>query len=137
MIIVSACLAGFKCRYDGDSCHNDYVYDLLNSGQAIAVCPEELGGLPTPRVPCEIIDGKVISKNGVDCSEEFNKGAQEVLKIAIENDCKLAILKANSPSCGSNVIYDGSFSGRKIAGDGITSKLLKENGIEVKTENEL
>lgn len=140
MIIISACLCGCDCKYNGKNNKNESCVELLKRGKAVLVCPEQLGGMTTPRVPSEILknDGKisVISKEGKDVSKEFKKGAKEALKIAKLVDAKVAILKNGSPSCGSKNIYDGTFSGNKIKGEGITAKLFVENGIEVFSEDE-
>lgn len=137
MIIVSACLAGLHCRYDGGGKPNNEVIRLVAEGKAIPVCPEQLGGLSTPRLPAEIIDGRVIRKDGVDVTSEFERGAQDALTLAKLAGAKSAILKAKSPSCGSGRIYDGSFSEKVIPGDGILTELLKKNGITVQTEEDL
>lgn len=138
MYIVSACLAGIKCRYDGRANTNERIKKLVEEGKAIPVCPEVLGGLPTPRTPCEIIDNngriKVINKNEIDCTEEFLEGAKKALAIGQIVGVKKAILKSKSPSCGNGEIYDGSFSGKLIKGQGVTTKLFIDNGIEVYTE---
>ena len=140
MIIISACLCGCDCKYNGKNNKNESCVELLKRGKAVLVCPEQLGGMTTPRVPSEILknDGKisVISKEGKDVSKEFKKGAKEALKIAKLVDAKVAILKNGSPSCGSKNIYDGTFSDNKIKGEGITAKLFVENGIEVFSEDE-
>lgn len=132
--VVSACLAGQACRYDGGSSPNPMVCELVRTGQAIAVCPETLGGLPVPRIPAEIRDGRVLSRDGTDITEAFMQGAQKALYLATEAGCSEAILKARSPSCGSVDIYDGSFSGKKIPGEGVFARLLREAGIPVRTE---
>lgn len=141
MYLISACLAGVDCKYNGRSNENEKVVQIVKSGEAILVCPEQLGGLSTPRPPSEIIiaDGnvKVISKDGEDFTKEFLKGAEETLKIAKMMNIKKAILKSKSPSCGLGKIYDGSFSNTLICGDGLTTRLLKENGIEVFDEYSL
>ena len=137
MIIVSACLAGFPCRYDGTATIHEKIRELVNAGKAILVCPEQLGGLPTPRSQSEIKNGNVISKEGTDVTKEFERGAAIVLEIANAYGCKEAILKARSPSCGKGKIYDGSFTGKIIAGNGKTAELLLKNGIDVKTEEEI
>jgi len=137
MKIVSACLAGINCRYDGKSCENKKVVELVRQGEAIPVCPEQLGGLSTPREKHEIKNGKVISESGKDRTEEFSRGAQEALKTAKLACCKEAILKSKSPSCGNGKIYDGTFSGKLIDGDGIFTKLLKQNKISIKNEEEV
>ncbi|NQV19591.1 MAG: DUF523 domain-containing protein [Armatimonadetes bacterium] len=137
MIIVSACLAGLKCNYLGDDNSHPEVVELVRKGLAIPVCPEQLGGLPTPRIPAEIQCKKVINKNGDDVTSNFQKGAEETLRIAKLVNCKKVIFKANSPSCGFGKIYDGSFSGKLIPGNGITTELLMKNGIKIITEKDL
>jgi len=138
MILVSACLAGFNCRFNRKSHENDKVIQLVKDGLAIPVCPEQLGGLPTPRNPAEITPTqKVLSANNEDFTEAFVRGARETLRICKLYGCQKAILKSRSPSCGSGKIYDGSFTKTVIEGDGITTKLLKENGIEVINESEV
>ena len=131
MTLVSACLAGVNCNYKGSSYKIDKVVELVESGEAIKVCPELLGGLTTPRIPVEIINGRAIRKDGEDVTENFIKGAQKTLEFCKKHNCTKAIMKSNSPSCGCGLIYDGTFTGTTIPGDGITVKLLKENGIEV------
>ena len=135
--ICSACLLGHPCRYDGKSKPNKIVIQLSKVVKLIPVCPEELGGLPTPRPASEISNGKVTTCEGTDVTAEFQKGAEAVLKIAKENNCTEAILKQRSPSCGCGQIFDGTFSETKIAGDGITTRLLKENNIKIVTEEDL
>lgn len=137
MKIVSACLAGIKCRWDGGARPCQKVIELIKKGEAIPVCPEQLGGLSTPRVPAEQRGDKVFSKESKDVTAQFIKGAEESLKIAKLVNCKEAILKSKSPSCGSGMIYDGSFSGKLIKGDGVFTKLLKKNNIKVFTEKDI
>ncbi|WP_282126745.1 DUF523 domain-containing protein [Marinifilum flexuosum] len=141
MIIVSSCLAGVKCRYDGNDNLVAEIKELVLSGKAIALCPEELGGLSTPRTPCEIVKEdnqlKVMTKDRVDCTAQFLIGAEKVAEIAKILNCKQAILKANSPSCGFGMIYDGSFTGKKIKGKGLTAELLSKQGIEIKNETNM
>jgi uncharacterized protein YbbK (DUF523 family) len=138
MKIVSACLAGINCRYNGTSKPNSYIIELVKNGQAIPVCPEQLGGLPTPRTPAEQqLDRSVVTKDGKDVTEAFKRGAQEVLDLAQRVNCDEAILKAYSPSCGCGEVYDGSFSGKLVKGYGILAELLMKNGIKVKTELEI
>ncbi|MCX6817788.1 MAG: DUF523 domain-containing protein [Candidatus Aenigmarchaeota archaeon] len=137
MKLVSACLAGVKCRYDGNSKSSKKVMEMVRKGKAIPVCPEQLGGLTTPRLATELINGRAFACDGRDVKKALAKGAAEMLKIAKLAGCKEAILKAKSPSCGSGEIYDGSFSGKLVKGDGITAALLKKNGIKVKTEDEI
>lgn len=146
MIIVSGCLCGINCKYDGGNNLNEKILELLRRGEAIPVCPEQLGGQSTPRAPHEIVNGtgadvldgkaRILGPAGDDVTEEFIKGAEETLKIARECGAKTAILKARSPSCGREMIYDGTFSGNKIAGNGVTAELLLRHGIEVLTEEE-
>lgn len=141
MILVSACLLGMNCKYNGGNNYNQKVFDLVKEGKAIPVCPEQLGGLKTPRIPSEIknIDGKryVINSEGEDVTENFEKGAMEVLKLAKELDIKKVIFQPRSPSCGVNKIYSGNFDKQLIDGNGITADLLIKNGIEVITPDEL
>lgn len=146
MIIVSACLCGINCKYSGGNNLNEEVLKLFREGKAIPVCPEQLGGLTTPRAVCEIYNstgaevldgkGKVVERDGNEVTKEFIKGAEETLKIAKECGAELAILKQRSPSCGSGIIYDGSFSGKKISGNGVTAELLIRNGIKVYSEED-
>ena len=136
MLIVSACLAGFPCRYDGKKAINPAVQQLVKEGKAIPVCPEQLGGLPTPRSAAEMKEGKVINTDGDDVTKAFEKGAAVVLEIAQQYGCTAALLKARSPSCGKSLVYDGTFSGTIIAGNGKTADLLMKNGITVMTEEE-
>lgn len=137
MKICSACLLGINCRYNGERKPNEKVIKLAAEETLIPVCPEQLGGLATPRAAAEIKVGRVVDDEGVDVTKEYKQGAEEVLKIAKLYDIKEAILKQRSPSCGCGQIYDGTFSGVLIDGDGITARLLKENGINVKTEEDL
>lgn len=137
MILVSACLAGINCRYDGKNNICEKVVELISKGEAIPVCPEQLGGLTTPRTPAELKDGKVINKDGENVTEHFIRGAQETLKLAKMLKCSKAILKQRSPSCGFGKIYDGSHSGVIIKGMGLTAKLLSEYGIKILSEEDL
>ena len=132
-ILVSACLLGLGCRYSGEKKADDRILGLLDRKDLvlIPVCPEQLGGLPTPREPAERRDGGVWDRGRQDVTEQFVKGAGEALKLASLYGCSQAILKERSPSCGSGKIYDGSFQGKVIDGDGITAELLKKNGIMV------
>jgi uncharacterized protein YbbK (DUF523 family) len=137
MIIVSACLAGVRCRHDGAGKPNEKVIRMVAEGLAIPVCPEQLGGLTTPRMPAEIKRKKVIRKDGFDLTDAFSKGAQEGLKLAILVGAKSAILKARSPSCGFGRIYDGSFGGGLVDGNGVFAGLCVKEGIEVRTEEDM
>lgn len=130
-ILVSACLLGVACRYDGKSKPNPEVLKLVEKFNLIPICPEQLGGLPTPRIPSEISNTKVLTSEGKDVTLEYKKGAIEALKIANIFNCKLAILKEKSPSCGCGKIYDGNFNKTLIVGNGITAQLFLENGINV------
>lgn len=130
-ILVSACLLGKNCKYNGGNNLNQGVLDFIEGHEVIGVCPEQLGGLSTPRLPAEIVDGVVTNKEGVCVDNEFRKGAQEALAAALEKKVDLAILQSRSPSCGVKEIYDGSFSGKKIKGQGVFAKLLSAHGIKV------
>jgi uncharacterized protein YbbK (DUF523 family) len=147
MILISACLCGVNCKYNGENNFNEKAVELLRSGKAMLVCPEQLGGQATPRAPHEIqystgadvLDGKgkILGPEGDDVTEEFIRGAYETLKIAKEINANIAILKARSPSCGLGRIYDGSFTGEKKKGNGVTAELLLRNGIEIYTEENI
>ncbi len=136
-VLISACLLGINCKYNGKNNYNPKVEALKEKYNLIPICPETMGGLSTPRIPSEIINDKVINKEGLDVTKQYHKGADIALEVALKNNVELAIFKAKSPSCGSGKIYDGSFSSTVIDGDGVTSKLLKEHGIKVITEDEL
>jgi uncharacterized protein YbbK (DUF523 family) len=147
MILVSSCLAGVKCRYNGTASLDEKIQELVEDKKAMLVCPELLGGFLTPREPAEIIGGngndvldgraKVIEKSGKDVTDLYIKGAINTLELAASNKASCVVLKEYSPSCGSKMIYDGSFQNKKIAGDGVTSALLKREGIKVISEEEL
>ena len=136
-ILVSACLLGCPCRYDGKSKPNDAVLSLMEHHTLIPVCPEQMGGLATPRVPAERKDGGVFTEQGGDVTAQYLRGAEEALHLAQLYGCSCAVLKERSPSCGSREIYDGTFSRKLIAGDGVTAELLKANGIAVYGESEV
>ena len=137
IILCSACLLGIKCRYDGKDKLNKKVIELSKKKILIPVCPEQLGGLSTPREPAEQKGKRVITELGKDVTQNFKKGAKEVLKLAKLFGIKEAILKQKSPSCGFGKIYDGSFSGQLIKGNGVTAALLKRNKIKIITEEDL
>jgi uncharacterized protein YbbK (DUF523 family) len=137
MKIVSACLAGIKCRFDGRAEPCQKVIELVKKGEALPLCPERLGGLPTPRAKTEVKKGRVYTKDGQDLTDKYKKGAAAALRVAKLVGCKMAILKSKSPSCGVGKIFDGTFSGKLIKGDGIFARLLKENKIKVLTEKEI
>jgi len=144
--IISACLIGKNCFYDGTSRQESQIKDLVESGAAIALCPEELGGLKTPRPPSEILGGTgqdvlkgkayVFNKEGKDITINIIKGSREFLNMANEYEIKKAILKARSPCCGKGKVYDGTFTNQLKSGNGVTTALLLRNGIEVFTDEE-
>ena len=136
-ILVSACLLGESCRYDGKSKPCERVIALSDTYNLIPICPEVMGGLPTPRTPSEICGEQVLMKDGRDVTENYNCGARKALAIACENACAVAILKEKSPSCGSGLIHNGLFDGGLVEGDGITAKLFKQEGIRVLGESEI
>ena len=136
VILVSSCLLGCNCRYKGDGCRNERVLKLKDKHILIPVCPEQMGGLETPRNPSERVNDKVLSNAGRDVTEQFRKGAETALFLAQLNHADFAVFKANSPSCGKGIIYDGTFTGGKKEGNGMTTDLLLENGIPVYTEDE-
>lgn len=150
MIIVSACLLGENCKYSGGNNKSENVIKYLEDKEYILVCPEQLGGVSTPRNPSEIItygnkDGndvlsgctKVLSNKGIDVTKNFIQGAEETLKIAKEHNAKTAILKAGSPSCGYKKIYDGTFLGNKIQGMGVTAAILNKENIALLDEDDI
>lgn len=142
-VAVSACLLGVNCRFDGGNSKNTDAVEQSQTHELIPICPEEAGGLPTPRPPVEIVGGdgydvldgkaKVLTADGQDKTAEFLKGAQQALALVQAQGVKCVILKAKSPSCGCGEIYDGTFSGTLISGDGVTAALLKRHGIEIIT----
>ena len=133
--VVSSCLAGIKCRYNGTCKKNNYVCSLVSEGKAIPMCAEVLGGLSVPREPAEIVGSKVLTKSGKDVTKNYLDGARKVLDYCKNHNIKKAILMDKSPSCGLRR-YDGSFSGVIINEPGITAKMLIDNGIEVISSNE-
>lgn len=137
MVLVSACLAGEACRYDGSAAAHPAVLELVRQGRAVPVCPEVLGGLPTPREPVEISGGRLLTRSGAEVTEAFHAGARKCLELALAAGCREAILKARSPSCGCGSVYDGTFSGALVSGDGVFAALVKARGITVRTEAEL
>ncbi|MFR5874991.1 MAG: DUF523 domain-containing protein [Eubacterium sp.] len=130
-ILVSACLLGECCKYSGGNNKNDAVIGLSEYFELIPVCPECFGGLPVPREPSEIKNGRVYSKSGDDVTDNFISGAEQTLYIAKECNCPAAVLKERSPSCGFGEIYDGSFKGIICNGNGITADLLYKNDIQI------
>lgn len=136
-ILVSACLLGAACKYSGGDNYCPQIAALLKDYQLVPVCPEQLGGLPTPRPPAERQGDRVMTKDGRDVTAAYLRGAQEALKLAKLFGCDAAILKARSPSCGAQGIYDGTFTSTVIPGSGVTAELLRDAGIRVLTEEEL
>lgn len=136
-ILISRCLLGENCTYRGDSNYCEKAAALAEKYELLTVCPEADGGLPIPRDPAERIGDKVISKEGRDVTAEYVRGAEIALEKALENNVSFAVMKARSPSCGSGVIYDGTFTGTRVCGDGVAAELLKKHGIRVITEEEI
>lgn len=145
-LLISSCLLGSACRYDGGHCLNRRVNSVIGDRQCIKICPEVMGGLPIPRSPAEIVSGegahvlfgsaRVLDRTGQDVTEAFLKGAQSILAVARSHDCKAAILKERSPSCGVNHIYDGTFTGHLRDGSGVAAALLKSEGFLVWSEED-
>jgi len=145
MIGISACLTGIACRYDGRSNRVSPLDEMVTSGRAVAFCPEVLGGMSTPRDPAEIVGStaedvwaghaRVMTVSGEDVTDAFKQGAQQALVQARQAGITVAVLKANSPSCGSQMVYDGTFTGNKVVGSGLTAALFRRNGIEVVDEH--
>ena len=131
MLAVSNCLLGVNCKYNGGNNYSEKLVSFLKGKDYIVLCPEVMGGLKVPRVPCEIVGERVLSKEGEDFTKEYKKGAEISLALCKEHNVDTAILQTRSPSCGCGLIYDGTFTNTKIKGDGITARLLKENGINV------
>lgn len=130
-IAVSACLLGENCKYNGGNNYSEKLVDYIKGNDVLSVCPEVMGGLPVPRESAEIVNGVVRHKDGTSVDKEFRKGAKKALKTVKEENVDLVILQSRSPSCGVNVIYDGSFSGKLIPGHGVFAELLQKNGIKV------
>ena len=130
-IMVSGCLLGENCKYNGGNNYSEKVAEYIKGHEVISVCPECMGGLPTPRIPAEIVDGVLTNREGQVVDEEFRRGAKIALEIARKEQIDVAILQSRSPSCGSKQIYDGSFSGVKVDGQGVFAKLLKEHGFHM------
>ena len=135
-VLVSACLVGTNCKYNGGNNRNEKIMEFLKDKEVILVCPEVMGGLTTPRLKSEILGDKVINELGEDVSEFFLKGAKIALDKAIENDVKLAILKEKSPSCGAKKVYNGQFNGTLVKGSGVFASLIGQRGIKILTEED-
>jgi uncharacterized protein YbbK (DUF523 family) len=138
-LLISMCLLGEPCRYDGKSLpmSGEVIERLKEKYILVPVCPEQEGGLPTPRIPAERKGEKVVRRDGVDVTAEYARGAETALSLCRKHNISIALMKAKSPSCGAGLIYDGSFSGTLTVGDGVTAALLSENGIKVYTENDI
>ena len=136
-ILISACLLGLPCRYDGAAKAQPWAARLVERHTLVPVCPEQLGGLPTPRNPSERQGDRVVMNTGVDVTEQYCRGARCALELCRMLGCEAAVLKERSPSCGSGEIYDGTFSGTRIPGDGVAATLFRANGIEVYGESQL
>ena len=130
-ILVSGCLLGLNCKYNGGNNYKKEIDEFLKDYEVVPICPEIMGGLPTPRMSAEKIEDKVITKDGEDVTKQFRKGAEECLFLAKKYNIKKALLKSKSPSCGFGKIYDGTFTHTIIDGNGITAELLNNNGIEI------
>ena len=135
-ILISACLLGVCFRYDGASKPHPLASVLAERHTLIPVCPEQMGGLPTPRPPAERRDGRVVTQSG-DVTEQYRRGAEEALKLCKLFDCEAAVLKERSPSCGRGAVYDGTFTGTLVPGDGVTAELLAAHGIPVYGESRI
>lgn len=135
-MLISACLLGVQCRYDGGGQAVAKLDDLMERYELIPVCPEQLGGLPTPRTPSERRGDRVVARDGSDVTDAFSRGAEEACRIACLYGARLALLKARSPSCGFGEIYDGSFTGRRIPGSGVTALRLSAMGVEIYNETD-
>lgn len=136
-ILISACLLGVHCRYDGASKAYPKLEELAERHTLVPVCPEQLGGLATPRIPSERQGDRVCTREGADVTEAYRRGAEEALRLAQTLGCEAAVLKERSPSCGCGEIYDGTFTGTLTAGDGVTAELLKAHGIPVYGESQI
>ena len=138
-LLMSACLLGVNCRYNGErkALPDDVLQRLLERHTVVPVCPEQLGGLTTPREPSERQGERVVMRSGRDVTAEYTRGAQEALRLARRFGCTAAVLKERSPSCGMGKIYDGSFQGRIVDGNGVTAQLLAAHGISVYGESRI
>ena len=136
-ILISACLLGVRCRYDRASKPHPQMEELAGKHTLIPVCPEQLGGLPTPRPPAERQRDRVMAVTGTDVTEQYRRGAEETLRLCRFFGCEAAVLKEKSPSCGCIAVYDGTFTGTLMEGKGVTAELLAANGIPVYGESDL
>lgn len=136
-ILISACLLGCTCRYDGGSKPHPAAVALAARHELVPVCPEQLGGLPTPRPPAERVGERVLTQAGGDVTDNYRRGAEQALMLCKLNECQAAVLKEKSPSCGCGVVYDGTFTGTLTVGDGVTAEALKAAGIPVYGESRI
>ena len=136
-ILISACLLGCRCRYDGATQPLDRAAELAERHTLVPVCPEQPGGLATPRPPAERQGDRVVTREGADVTAQYRRGAEEALRLCRLFDCQAAVLKERSPSCGCGAVYDGTFTGTLTAGDGVTAELLRAAGIPVYGESRL
>lgn len=136
-LLISACLLGAQCRYDGQSKPVLEMVALSEQFDLVPLCPEQLGGLPTPRAPSERLGSRVVARTGADVTDAYTRGAQQTLALAQRFGCTAALLKQRSPSCGKGEIYDGTFTGTRVPGDGVTAALLSAHGIRVYGEDDV
>lgn len=136
-VLVSACLLGLKCRYNGQTVDSGIAEKLKSAARIVPFCPEVYAGLPTPREAVEISNDRAVTRSGVDCTQSFAEGAQTAVELAKKLDCRYALLKERSPSCGSGEIHAGNFDGSLTQGDGFTAKALKAAGVRVFGESEI
>ena len=136
-LLVSACLLGVRCRYDGASKRHPDILALAERHTLVPICPEQLGGLATPRPPAERREDAVATQSGLDVTDQYRRGAEEALRLCELFGCQAAVLKERSPSCGRGQVYDGTFSGTLTAGDGVTAELLTAHGIPVYGESQI
>ena len=138
-MLISACFLGLDCKYSGgnNALGDKIIAKLMEKYRLVPVCPESYGGLPSPRLPSERVGERVLAKNGADVTEQYKKGAAAALRLAELFGCKIALMKERSPSCGHDSIYDGSFTGRVVPGDGVAAELLKQNGVTVCGESDV
>ena len=136
-LLISACLLGENCKYSGGNNYCAAVEQLREHYDLIPVCPERDGGLPTPRIPSERLGDKVVNKMGDDVTAQFRRGAELALEAALQNGCRIALFKERSPSCGCGAIYDGSFTGTLVSGDGVTAELLQQHHISIFGESRI
>jgi len=134
-LLISACLLGENCKYSGGNNYDPFVERLKEKFELVPICPEQMGGLPTPRTPSERLGDRVVTRDGGDVTAEFQRGAARALRVARENGITRALLKERSPSCGYGTIYDGTFTGTVVPGSGVAASLLAENGVRITGES--